>query len=161
MRILFEEHFYWALVVDRYVTHHGQVALTKCGKLKFPGSDMFPRSWLPALLKYVSIPMLKKQAYSAGIGRHTQEEVEAMGMKDLAAVAELLGSKPFMFGDEPTTLDCVVFGFTCMLLYASTNDCVYVKFMKENCLNLIDHNKRVIEKCWKDWDSVCSHVSEI
>ena len=53
---------------------------------------------------------VKGQAVGQGIGRHTREEVEIMGMNDLKTISDYLGEKTFMMGDQPTEIDCVIFG---------------------------------------------------
>ncbi len=45
-----------------------------------------------------------------GIGRHTPDEVQLLGIADVKAVEQLLGDKPFMFGDRPSDIDATVFG---------------------------------------------------
>jgi glutathione S-transferase len=64
-------------------------------------------------LQYVP-DMVRKRALdklaAQGIGRHTREEIHAMGLEDVDAFAELLGDGPFLFGDEPTSFDASAFG---------------------------------------------------
>ena len=158
---MLEDHFYWILVYDSYFTHEGKAVLTKSGKLKFPFREHVPSNLLPAVVKYIIKPQLRRQANAAGIGRHTKEEVEKMGYQDLKAVSALLGNKPFMFGNEPTTLDCCVFAFISLILYVTMEESVYRKFLKNSFPNLKEHNKRIKEIYWKDWDSMCSHVRAI
>ena len=35
-----------------------------------------------------------------GIGRHTKEEIEKIGLDDIKAASKILGDKPFFFGDN-------------------------------------------------------------
>lgn len=37
-----------------------------------------------------------------GIGVHTPEEIEEFGKSDLRVLSDMLGDKPYFFGDEPT-----------------------------------------------------------
>jgi glutathione S-transferase len=46
-----------------------------------------------------------------GTGRHTREEIYALGAADLAAVSAVLGDKAFLFGDKPTLADATAFAF--------------------------------------------------
>lgn len=39
-----------------------------------------------------------------GIGVHTPEEIEELGKNDLKVLSEVLGDKPYFFGDEPTNV---------------------------------------------------------
>jgi glutathione S-transferase len=45
-----------------------------------------------------------------GIGRHSRAERMELAARDIAAVAAILGDKPFLFGDQPTAVDAVAFG---------------------------------------------------
>lgn len=46
-----------------------------------------------------------------GIGRHTKEEVCEIGKKDVKAISDFLGGKPFLLGNNPTSLDATGYGF--------------------------------------------------
>src|SRR3546814_3830305 len=45
-----------------------------------------------------------------GIGRHTREEIYALGAQDLNAMSEILGDKPFFFGQTPSMADASAYG---------------------------------------------------
>ena len=53
---------------------------------------------------------LRDTLYAQGIGRHSRDERMRLAAKDIAAVAALLGDKPFMLADHPTALDGAAFG---------------------------------------------------
>lgn len=38
------------------------------------------------------------------MGVHTPEEIEEFGKNDLKVLSDLLGDKPYFFGDEPTVV---------------------------------------------------------
>nr|KAG5686194.1 hypothetical protein BaRGS_012412 [Batillaria attramentaria] len=44
------------------------------------------------------------------MGRHSREEVLEIARKDLTAIADFIGQKKFLMGDEPCETDCAVFG---------------------------------------------------
>lgn len=46
-----------------------------------------------------------------GTGRHSRDEIYELGKRDLSAVAALLGDKPYLLGDKPSSYDAVVFAF--------------------------------------------------
>jgi hypothetical protein len=148
MRFLIEQDFYWCLVQDRWV---------------YPGGKHVPELFAP--WEVVSLPteverflivnfaskMIAKQSFAQGMGRHSREEVESMGIKDLEAISTFLGNKTFMFGDEVTELDCVVFGFLCMILFCSPKESVYYNKVMKDLTNLVDFTERIKEKYWPDW----------
>lgn len=45
-----------------------------------------------------------KKVRATGIGVHTPEEIIQMGKDDLQVLTDMLGDKPFFFGEEPTTV---------------------------------------------------------
>jgi glutathione S-transferase len=53
---------------------------------------------------------LKAMLVRHGIGRHTRAERMELATRDIAAVAAMLGDKPFLFGDKPSAVDAVAFG---------------------------------------------------
>ncbi|HMR29913.1 MAG TPA: glutathione S-transferase family protein [Geminicoccaceae bacterium] len=51
-----------------------------------------------------------------GIGSHAPEEIGAIAAADIAALSDILGDQPFLFGDRPASADCTAFGFVHGLL---------------------------------------------
>jgi glutathione S-transferase len=45
------------------------------------------------------------------MGRHKPAEIVALGTRSIAAIAEFLGTKPFLMGNEPTGIDATIFAF--------------------------------------------------
>lgn len=45
-----------------------------------------------------------KKVRAHGIGVHKPEEIEEFGHNDLMVLSDLLGDKPFFFGDAPTSV---------------------------------------------------------
>ena len=58
--------------------------LPTCGKVAYILNFSRINAWIK--------PNIKKQAHSQGIGRHSQEEVVNIGLKDLEAMSDLLGN---------------------------------------------------------------------
>ncbi len=98
MRRTFEDGFYYVLVYDRWFTDDGWAAYKPHFALSFPSAL---RGVLPPIIRR----QVKKTLHAQGTGRHTRDEVIAMGVADLESFARVLGDKPFMFGDEPTSFD--------------------------------------------------------
>lgn len=100
---LFEDHLYWCVVYSRWIDPVNWPAVKK---------DFFGK--LPKIL-YLFLPDLirkktKSTLYAQGLGRHSHDEIMQFGVKDLQAVATILGDKPFIFGDQPSSIDAVAFG---------------------------------------------------
>lgn len=101
---MLEEHLYWAVVHARWVDD-----------VNF---DKGPRNFfrkIPAPIRPFLVPMIRRQVRRAlhgqGIGRHSPEEIVALGTRSIDATAVFLAAKPFMMGAEPSGLDATAFAF--------------------------------------------------
>jgi glutathione S-transferase len=101
---MLEEHFYWAMVHARWMDD--------------ANFDKGPRNFfrkIPAPIRPILIPMIRRQVRRAlhgqGMGRHSPEEIVALGTRSIDATADFLGTKPYMMGSEPTGLDATAFAF--------------------------------------------------
>jgi len=149
IRIMVEEHLYWGLAVYRWV-HDGGRYLENFKSLLGPGVP----AWVVRKVRAQVGKMVMGQARSAGLGRHSREELEEMCCRDLRALDTLLGNKSYMMGDKPALVDCTVFGFLCQLLHGAPPTCVYRRLVEEECSNLGNYFVRVKQMFWDDWDSV-------
>jgi glutathione S-transferase len=52
----------------------------------------------------------KANSWSHGVGRFKREEVIGFLDRDLESLETLIGTKKFFFGDEPTSVDAILFG---------------------------------------------------
>lgn len=137
VRRTLEEAFYFVGVYVRWKTEEGYATTREEFKKFLPG----------IVVPFVRRSMHKK-LHEQGTGRHSYDEVMAMGAADLDAVAELLGDRPFVLGDAPRTVDCTVFAF----LEASLGFPVDtpVKLRGLGHANLVAYRKRLRERWWKD-----------
>ncbi len=98
-----------------------------------------------------------RKVKAQGMGVHTPEEVLQFGCDDLKVLCDMLADKPFFFGDEPTTLDVVAFANLAQILYIDKEIPFALRdYMQENCPNLVGHCSRMMERCFPDWDEICS-----
>jgi len=108
---LLEENLYWAVVQTRWVQDDGW-ALTK--------SAFFDA--LPVPLRWIVPPLARRGILSEmrgqGMGRHSAEEIHAIGCRDLTALADFLADKPYMLGEQPSSLDASGYAFLANLLWA-------------------------------------------
>ena len=78
------------------------------------------------------------------MGRHAPDEIAALARRSVAALADVLGDKPFLIGDAPCGADATVFGFVnathCKLFVSAARDAV------EQRPNLVAYNTRMLER---------------
>ncbi len=74
----------------------------------------------PPVIGALVLPMIRRQVLSQlwaqGTGRQSEEDVHAMANADFASLADALGERPFLFGDEPSSFDASAFAFLTALL---------------------------------------------
>ncbi len=107
---LFSEHLYWAAIYTRWIEPKG-FEMTKQAFFGAMGQPM--RSLVPILARRA----MKKQLWGHGMGRHTPEQIMALGAEDIDAVAAYLGDKPFFMGDAPCSIDATVYAFLANVLW--------------------------------------------
>jgi glutathione S-transferase len=109
MRRLIDENLYWCLVYSRWIDE-ANWAVTR--------STYFGN--LPPVVKQILPGVLRKKTLKSleghGLGKHTPEEIYAIGSRDLIALSGFLSGKPFFFGDQPTVLDAAAYGIVRNLL---------------------------------------------
>jgi len=85
-----------------------------------------------------------KQLWVQGTTRHGKDEMFQIAIDDYRAIASELGDKPYLFGDEPSSVDATVFAFLCALLdFPSTSP------LKEFVLgqpNLVAYKARIWDR---------------
>jgi len=98
-----------------------------------------------------------KKVKAQGIGVHKPEEIVEFGKQDLKVLSDLLADKPFFFGDEPTTLDVVAFANLAQIYFVDKEVSFPLRdYMQESCANLVGLVNRMKEKCFPDWEDICT-----
>ena len=72
----------------------------------FAGMPAEQLEYVPAMVRKKALAKFDSQ----GIGRHSPQEIYALGIGDLKAFSELLAAGPYLFGDQPTSFDACAFG---------------------------------------------------
>lgn len=110
IRRTLEESLYWSVLYDRWVVDENW-AIT--GPAYFSALPRVIRRLVMRIARRAGI----RQAHAQGIGRHTREEVYAIGSADLAALAGQLGSSDYFLGSQPTSIDASAYAFIANLLW--------------------------------------------
>jgi glutathione S-transferase len=103
LRRLIEENLYWTMVYDRWIVE----ANWKVFRDVVLGG-------VPKPVRYAIAPLarrgVRKQLMGHGIGLHSADEIAAIGRRDIDALADVLGDKPYFFGSNPGETDAVAYG---------------------------------------------------
>ena len=91
---LLEENLYWALLHSRWIEPQGW-AMTQAA---FFGA-------LPVPLRWIIPPLARRgmrhQLRGHGMGRHTTQEIHAIGQRDITALADIWATRPTLWATNP------------------------------------------------------------
>jgi glutathione S-transferase len=106
----FEESLYWAAVYSRWIDDAGFAVTEKAAfsRMKFPLRQIVP---------VMARRGLRKELHGHGMGRHSRDEIYAIGCRDINALAELLGDQAFFLGAQPASIDATGYAFFANLLW--------------------------------------------
>jgi len=160
LKSLFETHLYFIALymrwcVDRNFTQYYRPKLIDYAKRC---SSAWQRPLVPVLAPLL-LPLVRRQlvqqARQQGIGRHSYEEVVAIGIAGWAAAAELIGDEPYLFGDRPSTLDATVFAFVHAELVHPVQSAVH-DFVRSQA-GLVAYHERIWQR---HWQGACAAAAE-
>lgn len=106
---LLEEHLYFLIVWARWVDPEGWPSVAEGFFAPFPAA-------LRPLGRWTLRARVRRMLHLQGLGRHDPEELEELAREDLGALSTYLGDKPFLMGEQLTTIDAVAFGFLANIL---------------------------------------------
>ena len=116
---LLEENLYWAVVHTRWVEEDGW----QLTRVAFFADLPLPLKWIvPGFARRG----LRGQLRGQGMGRHSADEIMAIGKRDITALADFLGSKDYVMGGRPCSLDACVYAFVANLIWAPVESALKV-----------------------------------
>jgi len=133
-RRLIEENLYWTMVYDRWMVEENW------------------RSFRDVVLSRVPVPVrsvvaqvarrsVRRQLHGHGIGLHSPEEIYAIGLRDIAAVADFLGDKSFLMGEAASEIDAIAYGFLANIVTVPIEGPIKHAALKRP--NLVDYLERI------------------
>lgn len=145
---MLEEHLYWILMYDRYVDNEAKHL-----------TQFWP---LNEVCRLAAVRKMSNQCYMQGISRHCKGDIQRMGIEDLQAISNYLGSKLYLMGgDNPTEVDCCLFAFLSIILFTSQEGSVFKMVVEKRLGNLLQFTKRMQNNFYPDWDDVIGKKSLI
>lgn len=145
---MIEDSLYWTMVYSRWLTH--SIADINC------------LVRLPVALAYFVIPRIiakvRKSLHGQGYGRHSVEEIKYIANKQLAALSQLLGQQPYLFGWSVSFADVVLFSFLATNYEVPPYTCIHEELTSNKELaNLVKFIERFKAAHWKRaWGSANS-----
>lgn len=115
VRRTLEEHTYWAMVYARWIDEPGWALQADVVKKMLPAAL---RPFLPGVIRSA----VKKSLHAHGAGRHSHDELYAGGVRDVDAIAQIMGDKPWALGSEPSSYDATVMAFLWHMLAQPTDN---------------------------------------
>jgi glutathione S-transferase len=100
---MLEENLYYVSSYSKWVDDQGFDIYSAALFKHLPDEQ---KDTVPAWVRGKVIAKLQAQ----GIARHTPEEVYAIGGRDIEAFGVLLGDKPYLLGDKPSSFDASALG---------------------------------------------------
>jgi glutathione S-transferase len=137
VRRTFEEAYYFVGLYSRWLTDEG-----------YPHTRDEFKKFIPGLI----VPLIRrgqiKKLDAQGTGRHSRDEVFAMGIGDLDALSELLADRPYLLGDQMRTVDCTLYAFLEGTLGFPVDS--PQKKAATSHANLVAYRQRIRDRYWKD-----------
>ena len=115
VRRMLEESTYFVVMYARWIYPPGW---ERTKQVFFGRMPALVRAFLPGMLQ----KNIRKMLYGQGVGRHSHEEIMALGNADLDALSQILGDKPYLLGAEPTSIDATGYGFLAQVMYTPFED---------------------------------------
>lgn len=97
-----EENLYWTVVYSRWIRGDTWPKI----KQQFFAGLPFP---LNHLIAQIARRSTRNQIEGHGLGKHSNEEIIIIAHKSWSALSEILGDKPYYFGDKISSLDVISF----------------------------------------------------
>ncbi len=107
---LMEENLYWVIVYSRWQD-----------PVNWPRTKAAYFEYLPLPLRWFVPDLARKSTLQSlnghGMGKHTATEIYEIGCRDLTALSDFLGDKPFFLGETPTSIDATAYAFVANVLW--------------------------------------------
>jgi glutathione S-transferase len=108
------------------------------------------KALMPPVMGRLIVPLIRKgmlkNMRTHGVGDHTQQEIVDFAFTDLEAIANSLGDKKFFLGDEPTSIDAVMYGFLIQLMWVPWDCPVKKQALAQK--NLVEFCERMKQRYW-------------
>lgn len=135
--VMLEERTYWALSFNRWIepANWPLVRDAYLGDLPPPVQDEIRER-------------ARAELHAQGLGRHAPEEIYALAVSDIEALAAWLGREPFFMGERPTKVDATVHAFIRNLLGGPFEGPLQGATARHE--NLVAYDRRMMALLWPE-----------
>lgn len=114
VQVMLEERTYWALAYSRWIDEQNwtNVKETYFGRIPMP---------MRIAVSKLAQKSMTRNLQGHGIGRHELDEIYALGVADIEALAEVMGDNPYVMGSQPSLIDATVYAFLANIFVAEIN----------------------------------------
>ncbi|MEZ5825026.1 MAG: glutathione S-transferase family protein [Geminicoccaceae bacterium] len=109
---------------------------------------------MPRLVAPLAFAMIQRsqrsKLHQQGTGRHSHDEIYAMGEGDIDALAALLGDRKFVHGNEPHRTDCTVHAFVANLLRTPFDNRLTRRAATH--ANLVEYDRRMMRRFFPEYE---------
>jgi glutathione S-transferase len=133
-----EDHLYFAMLDMRWIdtdNFNNGLGRTMFGSVPAP---------VRPIVKSMLRRMNAKRLHGHGIGRHPRAVIAELAIRDVEALAAILGDKPFIMGDEPCAADACVFGIITSILTPPLDSPLRASIQRY--ANLVAYRDRIAER---------------
>jgi len=149
---LLEDHLYWVIMWSRWIEPTGWQYLSQHIFQAIP--------WpLRGAFRKMIHNNVKRQLHEQGMARHTAEEIINFGKHDIDMLAILLGDKPFMLGNEPTSIDAIAHAFISAIWFARWHSELTEHLTKHT--NLLNYCQRMAQRYYPELPQTPRQVEAI
>ncbi len=136
-----EDHLYFAMLESRWLDR---------ANFKRGVGTMF--GILPAPLRPLAKVMLTRanaaRLRGHGLGRHSKADIASLAIRDIDALAAIIGDKPYLMGDKPCGADAFVFGIVTSILTPPLQSALLTAMRKH--ANLAAYRDRLTRQFFPD-----------
>lgn len=136
----FEEHYHQAFEHELFFGCGGRERLQEAVRPLPPIVRHFAASAISS--------KFRRQLKARGLGRHSPEEILAMGKADLDAASCFLADKPYFLGDKPSGLDACAFGFLGVSVYVKGDNPLFRHAASKR--NLLEYCERIRARYFRE-----------
>ncbi|KAG0722558.1 Failed axon connections [Chionoecetes opilio] len=140
--VMVEEHLCWCLREWRFKIDSGRNLL----------EGIVSPPWYSRIGVRVLARLRTFTLYHQGIGRFSHLQVQKFAWRDLEAISDYLGEKPYLCGGEMTEVDCSVFAQMANILYNYKRS-PYHAMLTDDFPTLVAYVERIKTTLWPDWDA--------